>query len=228
MTGEFDLPPISQVAETVVADDSMAKTAIQKLHDYATARKGDDEKETYDEIQMRKRDDIELEKVTALAAENERLMAQVMSVSHCFSLLDDLFRQGKVSYSKVAILKGKYQRMVETVKEKRTRYSAIIALAKKQFDEIRLLRREARKSSSLPKTARIECERHRKDLSRIHTNLVESKEKQDDLEFEIMALEEEMATVEKEKARTPDPQQISNLIKTFSSDRDTHRYGIGE
>lgn len=96
-----------------------------------------------------------------------------------------LFRRGQISYSRLAILKSKYQNASEALKKKRQRCQTAVTVIRRQNEDIDALRREAKKAARMPENARQECERHRRDLAKIHGNLVESRSRQDQLESEI-------------------------------------------
>lgn len=137
-----------------------------------------------------------------------------------------MFRKGKLSYSRVAILKGKYQLLMDALRRKREHYNRVFGNIRRQNEDITTFRKEVKRAERLPDSSRAECDRHRRDLQRIHDNLKESKERENQLENEIAELNAELVSTAKQREKVPEPEAVTKRIKDLSNDRDVLRAEI--
>ncbi|XP_041349849.1 coiled-coil domain-containing protein 146-like [Gigantopelta aegis] len=136
-----------------------------------------------------------------------------VSASPAFQCLDELFTAGKLSGTKVSLLKAKYTELHETLKSSRENEAMLISNAKNFTNILEKQRSELEKGDNFPESYNTEVSKLREQFLK-HTNeLAEAEERQYQLAYKIECLTEEKKLVEKEYARMPNQSKIEKEVR---------------
>ncbi|KAJ8301978.1 hypothetical protein KUTeg_020965 [Tegillarca granosa] len=142
-----------------------------------------------------------------------------VSASPAFQCLDELFQEGKLTGTKVALLKAKYTELHETLKKTRDNETKLLQNAKDHTVELEKQRAELEKADNFPESAaNTEVTKLRQQYLK-HTNeLAQAEERQYQLAYKIETLQEEHKLMEKEYARMPKKSEMEKKEKQLQSD----------
>ncbi|XP_046573953.1 LOW QUALITY PROTEIN: coiled-coil domain-containing protein 146-like [Haliotis rubra] len=151
-----------------------------------------------------------------------------VSSSPAFQCLDELFQQGKLTGTKVALLKSKYTELHETLKNSRHNETTLLRQAKEYTADLEKQRAELEKGDNFPESSNTEVTKLREQFLKYNNDLVETEERQYQLEYKLESLLEEKKIVEREYERLPKQGEIEKKIKQLQAACDEMRKEIGQ
>ncbi|XP_071082884.1 coiled-coil domain-containing protein 146-like isoform X2 [Haliotis cracherodii] len=151
-----------------------------------------------------------------------------VSSSPAFQCLDELFQQGKLTGTKVALLKSKYTELHETLKNSRLNETTLLRQAKDYTSDLEKQRAELEKGDNFPESSNTEVTKLREQFLKYNNDLVETEERQYQLEYKLESLTEEKKIIEREYERLPKQGEIEKKIKQLQTACDEMRKEIGQ
>ncbi|XP_064633168.1 coiled-coil domain-containing protein 146-like [Lineus longissimus] len=154
----------------------------------------------------------------AIAAKPPKVLLQEesqfeVSASPAFQCLDDLFQEGKITGTRVAMLKAKYTELHETLKSTRDNETQLLQQAKQFSSEMDAQRGELEKADNFPDSSNTEVSKLREQLLKHNNELAQSEERQYQLEYTIECLKEEKKLIDREYSRMPKAGEVEKKIQ---------------
>lgn len=149
-----------------------------------------------------------------------------VSASPAFQCLDELFQEGKLTGTKVAILKAKYTDLHETLKSTRESETRLLRQAKEFTQELEAQRVELERADNFPESYNTEPAKLREQLLKYTNDLIETQEREYSLEYKKESLKEEKEILEREYERLPKLGQIEKKIKELQGTTEEMRKEI--
>uniref|UniRef100_A0A0B6Y001 Cilia- and flagella-associated protein 58 central coiled coil domain-containing protein n=1 Tax=Arion vulgaris TaxID=1028688 RepID=A0A0B6Y001_9EUPU len=189
------------------------------------AKLTDDEKEEEENIEdndlySKFISDVE-ENVPVISALPPRVAKQEnqleVSSSPAFQSLDMLFQEGKLTGTKVAILKAKYTELHEALKRTRDREAKLLQDAKDFANKLDSQSVELEKADNFPENSNTEVSKMREQLLKHNNELAQTEERQYQFEYKIECLQEEKKIIEREHSRLPKQGEVEKRIKELQT-----------
>jgi hypothetical protein len=136
-----------------------------------------------------------------------------VSASPAFHVLDALFNEGKLTATKLMLLKEKYTELHESLKNKRNNEQRLLQQAKEFANTLARQKVELDKAEMFPDNSNTEMSRLRQNLLSYHNDLAETEERQYQLDYKIRCLEEDRKMVEKDYNRVPKQAETEKRIE---------------
>lgn len=140
-----------------------------------------------------------------------------VSASPAFQCLDEMFQEGKLTGTKVAMLKAKYSELHDTLKGSRESETRLLREAKEFTQELERQRSELERADNFPEAYNTEPAKLREQLLKYTNELAETEERQYQLEYKMESLREEKKILEREYERLPKQGQIEKKIKELQA-----------
>ncbi|XP_076468743.1 coiled-coil domain-containing protein 146-like [Babylonia areolata] len=140
-----------------------------------------------------------------------------VSSSPAFQCLDELFLEGKLTGTKVAMLKAKYSELHETLKSTRESETRLLQEAKEFTQELERQRVELERADNFPEAYNTETAKLREQLLKYTNELAETQEREYQLEYKKESLTEERDILQREYERLPKQGQIEKKIKELQA-----------
>uniref|UniRef100_A0A1I8FN67 Reverse transcriptase domain-containing protein n=1 Tax=Macrostomum lignano TaxID=282301 RepID=A0A1I8FN67_9PLAT len=141
-----------------------------------------------------------------------------VSNSPAFKNLDDMFNQGKLTGTEVAIFKAKYMQLFEFLKRSRDSEFQLLQQAKQHTLELEHQRAELGKQDNFPDNVSSEAEKFRETLLKYNNELLLTEERVYDFEYKIQCLKEERDILKREYDRIPKADDIEKRRKQLEQD----------
>ncbi|XP_074646441.1 coiled-coil domain-containing protein 146-like [Tubulanus polymorphus] len=151
-----------------------------------------------------------------------------VSASPAFQCLDDLFQEGKITGTRVAMLKAKYTELHETLKNSRENETSLLQQAKRHTNQLEGQKAELEKADNFPESSNSEVSKLREQLLKHYNELAQSEEREYQLEYKIECLKEEKKMVEREYSRMPKAGEVEKKIKELQASHDELRKEIAQ
>ncbi|CAD5119583.1 DgyrCDS8185 [Dimorphilus gyrociliatus] len=135
-----------------------------------------------------------------------------VSSSPAFQCLDDLFQEGKLTGTKVALLKAKYTELHETLKRSRENELNLLRLAKDYTEETEKQKNDLESADDFPENCNTEVSKLRQILLQHNNTLKIKEDAQYQLEYQIQNLTEEQKILEREKDRLPNSAEMERKV----------------
>ncbi|XP_078000623.1 coiled-coil domain-containing protein 146-like [Glandiceps talaboti] len=136
-----------------------------------------------------------------------------VSASPAFQCLDELFKEGKLTGTKVALLKAKYTELYKTLAKTRDSEASLLKDAKANTAELERQRSELEKADNFPESSNTEVTKLRTQMLKHRNEFDETEERNFQYEFKIESLSEEKRMLEREYSRMPKKENIEKQTK---------------
>ncbi|XP_006816366.1 coiled-coil domain-containing protein 146-like [Saccoglossus kowalevskii] len=136
-----------------------------------------------------------------------------VSASPAFQCLDELFKEGRLTGTKVALLKSKYTELYKTLAKTRDSESTLLQEAKDFTAELERQRLELEKADNFPESSNTEVTKLRTQLLKHRNEYDETEERNFQYDFQIESLQEENKMLEREYSRMPKKEEIDKQTK---------------
>ncbi|XP_070559070.1 coiled-coil domain-containing protein 146-like [Ptychodera flava] len=136
-----------------------------------------------------------------------------VSASPAFQCLDELFKEGKLTGTKVALLKAKYTDLYKTLAKTRESEARLLKEAKDNTVELERQRVELEKADNFPESSNTEVTKLRTQLLKHRNEFDETEERNFQYDFKMESLQEEKRMLEREYSRMPKKEEIEKQTK---------------
>ncbi|XP_061222353.1 coiled-coil domain-containing protein 146-like isoform X4 [Neopsephotus bourkii] len=143
-----------------------------------------------------------------------------VTASPAFQCLDELFSAGKIPYTRVADLKGKYTLLHKTVISLQESEIKLLQEAKRLSVELEQQQHELEKAEQFPEESFSEVLQIRKQLLSCQNEYNDIKERESDIQYKIKGLQEEKSLLESELARISKHRGRDKKIKQLKENCD--------
>ncbi|XP_069141238.1 coiled-coil domain-containing protein 146-like [Argopecten irradians] len=140
-----------------------------------------------------------------------------VSASPAFQCLDELFHEGKLTGTKVALLKAKYTELHETLKRTRESEANLLNTAKEHTIELERQRSELEKGDNFPDSSNTEVTKMRQQLMKHNNEYAQILEREYQQQYELETLSEEKKIMEREYSRMPKQWEIEKKLKEIQA-----------
>ncbi|CAF1403142.1 unnamed protein product [Rotaria magnacalcarata] len=145
-----------------------------------------------------------------------------------FRTLEDLFKEGTLTGTQMALLKSKYMELQNALTLSRQAEGRLRQEEHTYLAQIEKQKRILEEGESFPDKITTEVQQRRKDLLKYSNDLACTNERLFDLEYKIKALEEDKRALEKEKARIPNQHDIDEKVKNLRKECDELKRQIAQ
>ncbi|CAF0934827.1 unnamed protein product, partial [Rotaria sordida] len=145
-----------------------------------------------------------------------------------FRTLEELFKEGVLTGTQMALLKSKYIDLQNALTQSRQAEARLRQEEHTYLAQIEKQKRILEEGESFPDKITTEVQQRRKDLLKYSNDLACTNERLFDLEYKIKALEEDKRALEKEKARIPNQHDIDEKLKNLRKECDELKRQIGQ
>jgi len=145
-----------------------------------------------------------------------------------FRTLEDLFKEGRLSGTQMAMLKSKYIELQNALTQSRQAEARLRQEEHNYLAQIEKQKRVLEEGESFPDKITTEVQQRRKDLLKYSNDLACTNERLFDLEYKIKALEEDKRSLEKEKARIPNQNDFEEKMKNLQKECEELRRQIAQ
>ncbi|XP_040521576.1 coiled-coil domain-containing protein 146 isoform X2 [Gallus gallus] len=140
--------------------------------------------------------------------------------SPAFQCLDELFSAGKLTSSRVAELKAKYNLLHETVRSLQESEIQLLQEAKRLSVDLEQQQHELEKAEQFPEESSSEVCRIRQQLLNCQNEYNAIKEREHEIQFRIKCLQEEKRLLEKEYERIPKQGEADKKMRKMKEECD--------
>ncbi|CAF0766109.1 unnamed protein product [Adineta ricciae] len=145
-----------------------------------------------------------------------------------FRSLDELFKQGVLTGTRMAWLKSKYMDLQNALAQSRDAEARLRQEEQTYLSQIEKQKRVLEEGEAFPDKITTEVQQRRKDLLKYSNDLACTNDRLFDLEYKIKALEEDKRSLENEKARIPNQHEIDEKVKALRQECDDLRRQIAQ
>lgn len=141
-----------------------------------------------------------------------------VSASPAFQCLEELFQEGKLTGTKVALLKSKYTELHDTLKRTRENETSLLKKAKEFTVTLEKQRSELEKGDNFPAGSNAnEVTKLREQYLKFRNETEKAEDRKYQVEYRLEILTEEKKIMEREYARMPKQGEIEKKIKELQA-----------
>ncbi|CAF3838730.1 unnamed protein product [Adineta steineri] len=145
-----------------------------------------------------------------------------------FRTLDELFKEGAITGTQMALLKSRYIDLQNALAQSREAENRLRHEEHGYIAQIEKQKRVLEEGESFPDKITNEIQQRRKDLLKYTNDLACTEERLFDMDYKIKALEEDKRSLENEKARIPNQHEIDEKMKSLRQECDDLRRQIAQ
>ncbi|XP_013383517.1 coiled-coil domain-containing protein 146 [Lingula anatina] len=151
-----------------------------------------------------------------------------VSASPAFVCLDELFHAGKLTGTRVAVLKAKYTELHDFLKKTRDSETKLLQQAKDFTMQLEGQKVELEKADNFPESYNTEVSQMRAKLLKYNNELAQAEDRDYQLAYKLENLEEEKKILQREYERLPKQEEIEKKIKELQNAADELRKEIAQ
>ncbi|XP_071815869.1 coiled-coil domain-containing protein 146-like [Apostichopus japonicus] len=151
-----------------------------------------------------------------------------VSASPAFQCLDELFQQGHLTGTKVALLKAKYTQLHKTLAKTRESESRLLQNAKHLTQTLDKFRANLEDADNFPENANSEVAKMRMTLLQHNNEINQAEERNYQNDFKLDSLQEEKSMLEREYKRLPKMEEVEKKTKELNKQIEDLKLEIGQ